>query len=121
MKKISQFRIKQSSIKKFRKAKLADSDEWRSYSRKFLSHNPTCYACGARSEATDHMVAHKEKVSLFWKVDNYLPLCHTCHNTITAMFDRHPVPKTAEKLAWIAAKRADLEIFTRVIVVPFDR
>jgi hypothetical protein len=121
MKKISQFATKRAFTKQFRKVKLGDSDAWRDYSRKFLANNPKCYACGAPSQATDHIVAHKERLELFWKIDNYMPLCKSCHSTLTNLFDRGPVPDTEGKLRWVAEKRAECEIFTKVMITPFDR
>ena len=36
----------------------------------------------------DHLFPHKGNTELFEKTDNHLPLCESCHNTVTAKFDR---------------------------------
>ena len=119
---IKKFSPKKFEGKKFNSnaavEKLYKSDDWQSYSRKFLEINDRCYACGARSQVTDHIKAHKGSVELFWKVDNYLPLCFKCHNTITAKFDREKVQKYEAKLRWIAWMRSTNDIGIKVKVVP---
>lgn len=98
--------------------KLYDDPKWRAYSREFLGHNPKCYCCGGLATVTDHIIAHKGDVEYFWKEDNYLPLCFRCHNTITALFDRHQHQKYKEKLEWIARNRTVNQITTKVKIVP---
>jgi hypothetical protein len=44
-------------------------------------------------------------------------LCLSDHNTITALFDRHVVPKTEEKMRWIQAKRMEKDVSVRVKIV----
>jgi len=97
---------------------MYDTPEWKEYSAKFLIYNPKCYSCGDRSRVTDHIEAAKNKKELFWKIDNYLPLCSKCHNTITAFFDRYTPPRTQQKLEWISANRLKHEVFTKVKIVP---
>lgn len=80
--------------------------EWRDYSIRFLKENPNCLCCGSRAEVTDHLQAHKGDEALFWKLDNFIPLCHSCHNTITTKFDRFASQKYNEKLKYIANCRA---------------
>ena len=94
------------------------SGDWIEYSRKFLSYNPKCYSCGNKSEATDHLTPHKGDENLFWKLDNMIPLCHKCHNTITARFDGKLVPDPIGKLKWIARNRAINTLAFKVKVVP---
>lgn len=89
--------------------------EWNLYSTKFLKENPTCLSCGNRSEVTDHLKAHKGDEKLFWKLDNLIPLCSSCHNTITTLFDRFAVQKYNEKLKWIGKNR-DLNQLTHIAV-----
>jgi 5-methylcytosine-specific restriction endonuclease McrA len=96
--------------------------EWERYRWRFLHHNPTCYACGQKATVVDHLLAVKCNTrDLFWKVNNYLPLCSSCHGHVTQKFDRFQEPLTIEKLRWITEKREDLGIKTKVKIVPFKK
>lgn len=92
--------------------------KWIAYSRKYLEINPRCYCCGNPSQAVDHLKAHKGDKTLFWTLNNMLCLCHKCHNTATALFDRFPVQKYNEKLAWLARCRSINQLSFKVMVVP---
>ena len=91
---------------------------WERYSKEFLSENSICYACGRKSEAVDHIIAHKGDIDKFKSLTNHLPLCHKCHNTVTTLFDRHVKPKTQEKLKWLHANRLRNSVTVRVKVLP---
>ena len=104
----------------FKIPRLYDTPEWKEYSKKFLLHNPSCYACGKRSRAVDHFKAFKKDEKLFWDIENMLPLCNECHNTVTANFDKYNPPKTKEKLEWINLKRIQSETFIKVKVTPIN-
>lgn len=99
---------------------LYQNPKWRSYSYEFLKHNPKCYCCADAAIVTDHIVAHKGDETLFWKIDNMMPLCTRCHNTITASFDRHFKQKIKEKLEFIAASRRNNLVAIKVKVVPLS-
>lgn len=92
---------------------------WSNYRFRFLHHNPTCYTCGQKSTVLDHCVSHKGNRDLFWKVDNYIPLCKLCHDRITAHFDRHSTALTEEKMKWISARREESGIKSKVKITPF--
>jgi len=94
------------------------STDWFVYRKAFLSINKSCYCCGHPATVVDHIVAAKDDRELFEKLDNHLPLCHICHNTITALFDRHAKQKLKEKLEWIAEKRKIHGINIVVKVLP---
>lgn len=96
---------KPSGANKFKVKKMYDSPEWVEFRNKFLAVNQKCYACGERSRAVDHLFPHKRNEKLMWESTNFIPLCHQCHNTITANFDRYNPPKFKEKLIWIKNKR----------------
>lgn len=83
---------------------LYDS-EWYAYRTVFLKYNPRCYSCGEKSQAVDHIVAHKGDKKLFKDTKNHIPLCHRCHNTITALFDKHEKPLLVAKLEWLTLNR----------------
>jgi 5-methylcytosine-specific restriction endonuclease McrA len=81
--------------------------DWIKYRDGFLFANPKCYCCGATATVVDHVTPHKGDPWIFWKEDNYIPLCAKCHNTITTLFDKHhkrggPIYK---KLWWIEKSR----------------
>ncbi len=97
--------------------------DWQKYSKEFLSNNPKCYSCGEKATVTDHIVNHLGDCNIFWKEDNYIPLCGRCHNIITARFDKyHKRGKSIEeKLKWISDNRIRNRIEIRVRVVPIER
>lgn len=113
---------KANSNRKFNSRELIlamyKSSEWMTYSRKFLAVNTQCYSCGNKSEATDHLVAHKGDVELFWKLDNMIPLCHKCHNYITSKFDYKSIPDFEGKLKFMHTNRLRNGLMFRVKVVP---
>ena len=80
---------------------------WEAYRRKFLALNPECYACGKPSAVVDHLKPHQGDWALFKKLDNHIPLCIVCHNTVTTLFDRkykagNPI---TDKIKWLNRKR----------------
>lgn len=107
-----------TSAKKFKLPRLYDNPEWVEYSRKFLFHNTKCYACGGKSQVTDHWTAHKNDIDLFWKMDNLIPLCKPHHNYCTVMWDRFNPPKTQLKLEWINSMRLQNNVNFKVKIVP---
>lgn len=109
-----------SSGKTFKLPRLYDDPEWVRYSRKFLMINTKCYACSNRSQATDHFVAHKNDKELFWKLDNMVPLCNACHNTVTSNYDKFNPPLTDKKLEWFNNMRVVTGTTVIVKVVPLE-
>lgn len=96
-------------------------DTWRKYALKFLEINKNCYSCGEKSQVVDHLLPHKGDQKLFEQTDNHLPLCHRCHNTVTALFDRHHKKNSKlniDKLKWLAANRMRYCVATKVFVLP---
>lgn len=126
MKKAKLFKRKTSSsgVKKFQKRSVSaapyKTKDWTVFRFRFLHHNPKCYSCNQKSQVVDHCVAHKGDMDLFWCETNFIPLCHACHNTVTALFDRHTPPKTAAKMEWIESKRIETNNKTRVRIVKPD-
>lgn len=94
---------------------------WRSYRKRFLAINSKCYACDNYAKVVDHLIPHKGSVKLFKKLDNHLPLCEKCHNTITALFDMKYIEgqDISMKLRWLhdARMRMPLEKMKRVKVL----
>lgn len=83
------------------------TDDWRNYCARFLKINPECYACGEPATVVDHLKPHKGDEHLFKKTDNHIPLCVSCHNTVTAKFDAKYIPGNpiTEKIKWLSRKR----------------
>jgi 5-methylcytosine-specific restriction endonuclease McrA len=126
MKKIKSFTFssRNNSVKSFNGRANIDAmydHDWMKYSLDFLKENPKCYSCGRDSEVTDHIKAHKGDIKLFWKLDNCLPLCHSCHNTITSLFDRFPVQKYQEKLKWLSKNRGINGLTFKVRALPIPK
>lgn len=117
MKKPNTFKPTKSGNKTFTKKRLYDTTSWVEYRNKFLAANPKCYACGTIARIVDHVVGHKGSEEKFWEATNLIPLCKFCHDTVTGKFDKHVVPKTEEKMKWIANKRMETETTVRVKVV----
>ena len=94
--------------------------EWDRYRFRFLHHNKDCYACSAPSKVCDHLIPAKvNKEMYFWKLDNFVPLCSSCHNFITGKFDRLAVPDTEGKMKWLQEQREIRGLNNRVKIVPF--
>lgn len=111
--------------RKFNGRKAIDSmydDTWVKYRAKFLKENPRCYACGELATVTDHLTAHKGDINLFWKENNYIPLCKRHHDIMTAKFDmRHRAGNSIQpKISWLQGTRAGYGLTFKVMVVPFD-
>lgn len=85
---------------------LYDSD-WEKYRLQFLQLNNKCYCCGKVATVVDHVTPHKGDPWVFWKEDNYIPLCAKCHNTITTLFDKHYKKGNSiyKKMWWIDKSR----------------
>lgn len=93
---------------------------WEKYREKYLKNNPKCYACGKPSKAIDHVAAHRGDVALFWKLDNMIPLCTSCHNTVTSLFDRQG-KRVEKKLEWLKNSRLKKGVTTKAKVTPRGR
>lgn len=114
-------RKRESSNKRFNPRKDRDKmydSTWSIYARIFLNVNKNCYACGKHASVVDHLVPHKGDEALFKKVDNHIPLCKKHHDTITALFDRHDIPKYKEKLEYLAKIRLETGTTSVVRVLP---
>lgn len=64
--------------------RLYNSKQWRSISEAYRKHHPLCEVCESNGlvvavDVTDHIVP-VEKGGAIWLTDNYMGLCHTCHN-----------------------------------------
>lgn len=96
--------------------------EWEEYRVIFLNVNPDCYVCNKKANIVDHVTPHKGDFKLFWKVDNYLPLCKSHHDTVTNLFDRRHSKGTLplKKMEWLAGMRMMAGITRKVKVVPFN-
>lgn len=46
----------------------------------FLARHPVCVRCAAPATVVDHIIPHKGDKALFWKRDNWQPLCKPCHD-----------------------------------------
>lgn len=96
-------------------------EEWRKYRSIFLNVNKTCYVCDSPATVVDHLTPHKGDFKLFWKVDNFAPLCKSHHDTITNLFDRRHTRGTLplKKFEWMAGMRAMNDVTRKVKIVPF--
>jgi 5-methylcytosine-specific restriction endonuclease McrA len=105
---------------KAKEGKLYDKD-WEKYRTVFLETNPLCYSCGCKATVVDHLTPHKGDRFLFIQLDNHIPLCEKCHNTITGLFDAKFVVGSSikPKLTWLSNNRLRHNVYIRVKVLPF--
>ena len=128
MKKAKQFKPKRpSGGKVFKGGKnvtgMYKTTEWKTYRFRFVHHNPSCYACGTNEGFIhlDHVVAHKGDEKIFWTTTNMISLCHSCHSTVTAKFDRYTPPRTVEKMRWIEIRRKETNTTIKIKIVPLKK
>lgn len=55
-------------------------NDWRTASKAFLLANPSCIACGRRSQVVDHDPPHRGDRKAFWDRSRWRPMCKACHN-----------------------------------------
>lgn len=116
------FKPKSFNIAKQKTTERGYDRDWRNYSYRFLHHNKYCYVCSKQSEVVDHRVPWKvDKDKLFWNIQNYLPLCKKCHNTVTSNFDRQNPPDIEGKHNWILKRRELNGVEIRVKPVSFKK
>lgn len=65
---------------------------WEKARAGFLRSHPLCRSCQQAgriqpASVVDHIVPHKGDQSLFWRSDNWQPLCKRCHDSKTARLD----------------------------------
>ena len=64
---------------------------WRVESKRYLAANPWCVnlgdGCTLIATLVDHRIPHKGDAVLFWRVDNWQPLCDHCHNVHKARME----------------------------------
>lgn len=117
MKSPGKYQPNKSGAKSFTKKSVYKTKEWSEYRLEFLTHNPKCYCCGQPARVVDHWRAHKGDTALFEDPENMIPMCKSCHSTVTQLYDKGPVADVQGKLKWIELKRQETETFTRVKVV----
>lgn len=65
------------------------NDRWTRARVTYLGHHPLCVDCQQHGKATaatdvDHIIPHRGDMELFWDVNNWQALCHSCHSKKTA-------------------------------------
>jgi 5-methylcytosine-specific restriction protein A len=60
--------------------------KWRRARDSYLRAYPLCVMCRAEGRATaarvvDHIQPHRGDMALFWRRDNWQPLCRPCHSS----------------------------------------
>jgi len=112
---------KQFSPKKESARSKGYDKDWDKYRWRFLHYNKVCYACGDKSKVVDHIIPAKGDKDIFEATNNHMPLCTSCHNTITGKFDRYKEPKTIEKMRWIAQKRKEFGVVSKVKPIQYRK
>ena len=101
------------------KDRMYKSKRWQNYRKKYLAINRVCYCCGNPATVIDHIEPHRGDAKLFWKIDNFLPLCAPCHSRVTMLYDV-PGKSSRDKIEHMNWTRAKHEVRERPKVVPFD-
>lgn len=113
-----------SGTKKFNGAKHREDQykttRWVRYRFRFLHHNPKCYACTNKAGHVDHIVPARIDPEGFWKQGNHVALCHSCHSTVTAKFDRKDPPDTQGKVKWLQEQRSLMQLKHPIKVISID-
>lgn len=60
---------------------------WQKARSNYLSVNHLCVSCNQPAVVVDHITPHKGNMELFWSVDNWQPMCKSCHDSKTATED----------------------------------
>ena len=68
---------------------------WQKARKRFLQLHPLCEECKRKGRVVlatdvDHIKPHRGDPVLFWDIDNWQALCHSCHSQKTAREDHHP-------------------------------
>ena len=66
---------------------------WQKASRKFLKKHALCLCCRAVGQTeiatiTDHVVPRRVDPTLFWRRDNWQPVCSSCHQIVKKRLER---------------------------------
>lgn len=106
------FQPRTINLARDRDQRLHSTAEWKNFRARFLAVNDECYACGKKSQVVDHIEPSKGRKDVFERMANHLPLCSSCHNTVTGKFDSKYIfgSDNSEKLSWLAETRARYEI-----------
>lgn len=96
--------------------------EWSKFCFRFKHYNPNCYACNSNIKINvDHIQNKREFPELAETPDNFMPLCQTCHSTVTNLFERK-IPMDLEgKIKWINKKREETKTTVRINVIPYKK
>jgi HNH endonuclease. len=70
--------------KRISPSKLGYNRRWDHARKEFLKLHPLCVICGCPATEVDHIIPHRGNKQLFWNVNNWQSLCHTCHSKKTA-------------------------------------
>src|SRR5579875_1851081 len=68
-------------------SKRGYNHRWRVARKHYLMRNHTCVSCGQLATVIDHIIPHRGNQSLFWDMNNWQPLCKSCHDRKTATED----------------------------------
>ena len=67
---------------------------WQGLREAILAESPLCYLCletlnqPVAATVVDHIKPHKGDPELFWDVDNLVPLCKTCHDSVSQRLEK---------------------------------
>lgn len=66
--------------------------KWQKARQQYLLSHPLCVECKRngkyiQAKVVDHIIPHKGNQELFWDENNWQPLCTSCHNRKTAVYD----------------------------------
>lgn len=123
---MKQFKPKRFETKKFNlnkretRTKRGYDADWEKFRWRFKHYNPECYACGSAERINvDHIQTRRAFPELAKEPTNFMPLCQSCHSTVTATFEMKNPPDIEGKIVWINKKREMTGTTVRIKVIPY--
>ena len=94
--------------------------KWDKFRRRFLYHNPDCYACPHKAGHVDHLYRLRDNPQFAETSDNFIPLCHSCHSVVTGKFDSGKVQNVEGKINWFMSQRKFFNLTHRIKVIKYN-
>jgi 5-methylcytosine-specific restriction endonuclease McrA len=126
MEKSKRYSPLKSGSKKFTKNRGSAREKgydskWDKFRRRFLFHNPDCYACPNKALHVDHLYRLRDNPELAQTSDNFIPLCHSCHSTVTGKFDAGKIQNIEGKIKWFMEQRRIYNLTNRIKVIAYEK
>jgi 5-methylcytosine-specific restriction endonuclease McrA len=125
---MKKYKPKRFETKKFELNKREDSSsrgydsDWSKFTFRFKHYNSKCYACGSGERINVDHIKNKKEFPEFAETDNnFMPLCQSCHSTVTAKFEQSLPMNLVGKLDWIKTRREETKTKVIIKVIPYRK